>query len=511
MLDRPRRTKCELRKLSELELRRLCRRVPLALEVLVERYEKLVRSIAGKLRPTTHDFDDYVQVGNIGLLKAIEECDPTKTLSSYAQVGIYREIRDYKDETKGPVKRPPDSQDSFKYRWARTGQQAMLLASEATDPQFRSQPDLSFDYEYEGEDDEAGDYYDRYVSDAQSFDRRGHEERIKLDRALETLDRRSRHIIEKRWLINECFDHIRTVSTDPKKKRYVEPGEQERVPAEHEELAAFFGVSRQRIGQLEAAAIERLKAQNPKIDLPSFDPHFVTARWNALTTSPRLQPEWCGIDALEGLWEPKILQRWSKPAIYELGWRWSKPTIVDQGWRHKADDVWNPVPNSARIDPKRNQWPYPRPELCRNEHRRIAYLQFWSPRLDLLSLRNAGDAAKVWRIIRWERGRRAPGEPKLKWAYISPAGHLIPIDFHWPRPWRFPGWYPRPRKSSKSDFVFRRTGWEWIPVEDHNAPEFRGDDGSLMTDSVGETSTFAKGKGGRPVGLSKTDEKILRK
>jgi len=56
------------------------------------------------------------------------------------------------------------------------------------------------------------------------------------------------------------------------------------------------------------------------------------------------------MDALERLWEPKILRRWSKPAVYEHSWSWCKPIIVDEGWQHNADDVWNLVPDSARTD-----------------------------------------------------------------------------------------------------------------------------------------------------------------
>ena len=368
MLDRARHTKPELRKLLEQELLRLSRTVALALEVLVERYQTMVRSIVGKFRPAPHDFDDYVQVGHIGLLKAIRECDPNRALSSYARTAIYREIRDYKNETKGPAKRPPESDDSFKYRRSRPAQQAMLLASEDncfSDPlsvNFRSQPDLSFDYEYAGEDDENGDYYDRYVSDAQSFDRRGHEKRINLDHALEALDLRSRHVIEKRWLINECFDGIKT---NPKKESYIESGEQERVPTKHEELAAFFGVSRQRIGQLEAAALKKLKAQNSKIELPNFDPHFVTQRWNALSRVPAPRPYLDSCEALgrlvELLLEPPVLRqpRNEQPLVFQ-GWPWSKPTIVD---------------DASRV--KRTQWPYPRPKFSRDRHIRIARATYY--------------------------------------------------------------------------------------------------------------------------------------
>jgi RNA polymerase sigma factor (sigma-70 family) len=167
-----------------------------ARKVLCERYQRLVRSIAGKFRARPHDFEDYVQAGNLGLLAAIDKCESSRALSSYARPAIYR------DEAEGPVYRPAGSEDSFKYRWAKSpAQKAMFLASEVNcfsdplSPSFKSMPDWSFDYLYEFEDD-ACEYIEAFDADRfcdmQTFDRRGHEERIKLDHALETLDLRSR-------------------------------------------------------------------------------------------------------------------------------------------------------------------------------------------------------------------------------------------------------------------------------------------------------------------------------
>jgi len=514
VLDRPKPTKRELRRTSDRELLRLWRDESwsAAREVLVERYQPLVRSLAGKFRARPHDFEDHVQAGNLwGLLPAIDKCESSRALSSYARAAIYRAIRDYKNETDGPIYRPLDSENSFKYRWAKLpAQKAMLLASEAnrfTDPlsaDYKPMPDWSFDYPYEFEDDN-GEFIEAFDAekscDTQTFDRQGHTERIKLDHALETLDARSRHIIEQRWLINECFDHIGD---------YIESGLNERTSVQQEELATFFGVCRQRVGQLENAAIAKLKVGcSGSAHFPEYAPHFVTQRWNSLLVnrfvlcgpdeypiSPSLlkcapRPSLDSGDTLARLCglliDPPIFRPRSKPAIYVHGWRWFKPTISDGGWRHNAADVWNPIPDGAYTDPKRNPWPYPRPELSRVAHIRIAYLHPWNSRLDLLALRSMGDTAKIWRIIRWERGRIAPDKPGKRWGYISPEGHLIPVDKWWPRPWRFPGWYPRPRKSPKTQLIFRRKHREWIPFIDENAPEHRGDDGSLMTDPLDKT------------------------
>ena len=119
-----------LRSLPEPELLALWReqQSSRARELLVKRYQGLVHSIAGKFRPKPHDFADYVQAGNLGLIAAIDNAEVAK-LSSYASPAIYREIRDYKNTLRALCIARPD-QDSFKYRWASPGARVMLLASE---------------------------------------------------------------------------------------------------------------------------------------------------------------------------------------------------------------------------------------------------------------------------------------------------------------------------------------------------------------------------------------------
>jgi len=109
---------------------------------LVEKYQYLVYS------PNR----DYMQAANEALPRCIDACEPTKLFSAFANPAIYRAIRDYKQSREsgetGAVYRPEDSDDSFKYRWTRTGQKEMLLTSEVTDG--RRGSDLSFDYRYDG-------------------------------------------------------------------------------------------------------------------------------------------------------------------------------------------------------------------------------------------------------------------------------------------------------------------------------------------------------------------------
>jgi RNA polymerase sigma-B factor len=67
----------------------------LACEMLVSRYESLVRSCVHRYRDTPELVEDLMQVGYVGLLKAINNFDPTigGSLAAYAQPCISGEIK----------------------------------------------------------------------------------------------------------------------------------------------------------------------------------------------------------------------------------------------------------------------------------------------------------------------------------------------------------------------------------------------------------------------------------
>ena len=68
-----------------------------ACEVLVGRYRGLVRSCANRYRRSPEPTEDLVQVGYVGLLKAINNFDPGvgRNLAAYAQPCITGEIKRY--------------------------------------------------------------------------------------------------------------------------------------------------------------------------------------------------------------------------------------------------------------------------------------------------------------------------------------------------------------------------------------------------------------------------------
>jgi RNA polymerase sigma-B factor len=94
--------RAELRRLSDDELLGLFRTLPrdsarraTACEILVERHEKLVRSCVRQYRNSPEPTEDLMQVGYVGLLKAINNYDPAigNSLSAYAAPCVSGEIK----------------------------------------------------------------------------------------------------------------------------------------------------------------------------------------------------------------------------------------------------------------------------------------------------------------------------------------------------------------------------------------------------------------------------------
>jgi len=94
--------RAELKELSDNALLARIRALPrdselraAVCEILVDRYEKLVRSCVRQYRGSPEPTEDLMQVGYVGLLKAINNYDPEvgDSLSAYAQPCISGEIK----------------------------------------------------------------------------------------------------------------------------------------------------------------------------------------------------------------------------------------------------------------------------------------------------------------------------------------------------------------------------------------------------------------------------------
>jgi RNA polymerase sigma-B factor len=95
-------SRAELKELSDNALLAKVRALPrnselraAACEILVDRYDKLVRSCVRQYRGSPEPVEDLMQVGYVGLLKAINNYDPEvgDSLSAYAQPCVSGEIK----------------------------------------------------------------------------------------------------------------------------------------------------------------------------------------------------------------------------------------------------------------------------------------------------------------------------------------------------------------------------------------------------------------------------------
>ena len=95
-------SRAELKELSDNALLAKVRALPrdnelraAACEIIVERYQKLVRSCVRQYRGSPEPTEDLMQVGYVGLLKAINNYDPElgDSLSAYAQPCVSGEIK----------------------------------------------------------------------------------------------------------------------------------------------------------------------------------------------------------------------------------------------------------------------------------------------------------------------------------------------------------------------------------------------------------------------------------
>jgi RNA polymerase sigma-B factor len=86
---------------------------PAAREALVERYQGLVRRLAGQYNSGREGFDDLVQIGNIGLLNALDRFDPERGLPfrAFAIPTILGELRRYFRNTRWAVHMPRPLQE----------------------------------------------------------------------------------------------------------------------------------------------------------------------------------------------------------------------------------------------------------------------------------------------------------------------------------------------------------------------------------------------------------------
>ena len=225
---------------------------------LVLSHLRLVISIARGYLGYGLPHADLIQEGNIGLMKAVKRFDPTHgvRLVSFAMHWIKAEIHEYVLKnwrmvrvatTKAQRKlffnlrsMKPGSEALTPKQVADVAHQLSVKEDEVVEMETRlSGHDLAFESNNNDEDDAFAPV--AYLQDNRSEPSRVLESRARdqlqstgLQAALRSLDERSRRIVEARWLADD--------------------------PATLHDLAAEFGVSAERIRQIEAKAMQKMRA-----------------------------------------------------------------------------------------------------------------------------------------------------------------------------------------------------------------------------------------------------------
>ena len=234
-----------------------------AADQLVGSHQRLVVKIANEYRGYGLPLADLVSEGNVGLMQAVVKFDPELgyRLSTYAMWWIRAAITDYVLRTSSLVRMATNEHQKrlffnlrrlkAKHQGPREGmltpQSVSAIANELGVPESEivlmdrrlGMPDLSLNAAAGDADDADSQWQDFLVDDRESQettvirDDERDKRRALLDDALDELDDRERHILIERKL-NE----------DPPKLS---------------DLAAEYGISRERVRQLEARALGKLQ------------------------------------------------------------------------------------------------------------------------------------------------------------------------------------------------------------------------------------------------------------
>jgi RNA polymerase sigma-32 factor len=229
---------------------------------LVLSHLRLVVSIARGYLGYGLPHSDLIQEGNVGLMKAVKRFDPERgvRLVSFAVHWIRAEIHEYIlrnwrvvkiATTKAQRKLFFNLRSMKKSHGALTREETEAMAaalrvkpSDVSEMETRlGGQDISLEPVGEDEEDGFGPiaYLTNHDDEPRRILEREETERLRtqgLERALESLDRRSRRIIEARWL-------------------------REQDTLTLHDLAAEFGVSAERIRQIEAQAMKKMRAHIP--------------------------------------------------------------------------------------------------------------------------------------------------------------------------------------------------------------------------------------------------------